>query len=68
MSDCNYCSYRSMKRQGCRKATMKERKRLWDREAAKEGFMQQMGAGVVIVNKAGEFVAWFMKLPNHCCC
>lgn len=47
---------------------MKERKRLWDREAAKEGFMQQMGAGVVIVNKAGEFVAWFMKLPNHCCC
>ena len=62
---CNYCSWQSMKRQGYRKATPAERKKLWESDPE---FEATFGAGVVIVNKKGEFACWFMELPDHCCC
>jgi hypothetical protein len=38
---------------------------LWEKN---EKFDSAMGAGVVIVDKDGNFAAWFMELPDRCCC
>ena len=68
MSMCNYCTYRRYLVKGYRKATAKERKKLWDDKKGTKEFTQEFGTGVIIVNQAGEFVSWFMELPSHCCC
>ena len=66
MSRCNYCDWQRLKGLGYRKATEDERKILWDTDDP--SFGEQMGAGVVIVDKHGKFAAWFMELPDHCTC
>ena len=60
MSECNYCRWQRYKAKGYRIATREE--------AQKEFGESGGGGGVVVVNKDGEFVAWFMELPERCCC
>ena len=67
LTQCNYCSYMSMKRRGYRKATSKERKKLWDTETSDE-FRAAFGAGIVMVDEEGKFASWMMEVPSHCCC
>lgn len=54
-----------MKKRGCRIATEEERKTLWE---AEDRFTAAFGPGVVMVDKDGKLAAWFMELPDHCCC
>jgi hypothetical protein len=67
MSDCNFCRWQSMKRRGDVKiANRTERKKAWH---AEDDFNKSFGPGVVVINKeTGEFVSWFMELPERCCC
>lgn len=67
MGICNYCRYQRYKKKGYKIATSKERKKTWDKDIEKE-FIERFGHGVVIVNKEGKFVSWFMELPKYCCC
>jgi len=65
MTQCNFCTFRAMKRRGCHSASRAEREALWEKN---EKFDSALGAGVVIVDKDGNFAAWFMELPDRCCC
>ncbi len=49
---CNFCTWRKMSKRGYR----------IDPDA------KNINGGVTVVNENGEFVAWFMALPDHCCC
>lgn len=62
MTRCNYCDWQSMKRRGHRIATPEERVKL------DKGVHKMFRSGVVVVDQKGKFVAWFMELPDHCCC
>lgn len=66
MSDrlCNFCQWKAMKRErkGYRIAKAAERRELWDNGGP------YSGQGTVIVDRAGAFVCWFMRLPEHCEC
>ena len=55
---CNYCDWQRLKAKGYKIATAQERMKL----------NSCLSGGVVVVDEKGEFVAWFMSLPNHCCC
>jgi len=74
MGRCNYCTYQSMLKRGCRKATEAERKKVWNTQKDKNkadqdaDFEKAFGPGVVIVDKDGNFASWFMELPDHCVC
>jgi len=61
---CNYCSLRRIKTQA-----RKDGKRVKVTAALYEGelrkFVVQGGVDVFV---DGKKVAWFMELPNHCCC
>jgi len=49
-------------RKGYRIAKAAERRELWDNGGP------YSGQGTVIVDRAGAFVCWFMRLPEHCEC
>ncbi len=68
MGDCNFCRWERMKkiRKDYHIASAKERMVL-DSHKNKR-FENTFGPGVTIVNEHGEFVAWFMELPDCCVC
>lgn len=72
VSDCNYCKWHAMKgaRKGYRIAQASERAKVWDNAEQRKGgkFSQTFGSGVVIVDREGNFVCWFMELPERCAC
>jgi hypothetical protein len=63
LTRCNYCDWQDMKRRGYKKATAEQRREVWDKKGE-----PYTGAGVVIVDRAGKFAAWFMSLSDHCVC
>ncbi|MBU0598719.1 hypothetical protein KKF61_07105 [Patescibacteria group bacterium] len=57
MSRCNYCTFQSIKN----KARKNKQKVI-----VKPDLKYKLGGVNVYVN--GKFMAWFMELPEHCCC
>lgn len=71
MSMCNHCKWKKMQaKYGHRVATQQERDKLWQDKCRKEGLDDSLllMSGVVVVDKAGNFVGWFAALPDQCEC
>jgi len=64
LTSCNYCSLRAIKARA-----KKEGKKVKVKPATYEGELRKFAfQGGVDIFVDGKKVAWFMELPNHCCC
>ena len=70
MSQCNYCTFRDMKRRhGAKNLTTEPGFTPSTDKALDRKFRRAFGDGVTVYNKhTGEKLAWFMELTDHCVC
>ncbi len=63
LTSCNYCNLKRIKARA-----RKEHKKVEIKFASYEGIEEYKAMGGVDVFLDGKEVAWFMELPDHCCC
>jgi len=72
MTTCNYCDFRAMKSRAARDGLVVSARHGW--RGGTEVFVHPLE---VVIEKGAEngdhpqhqyWKAWFMTLPNHCCC